>query len=81
MITENSLHMGRLWHHMGSCQPTVGLTILLLYKKPILQLVDNCTYGNIAFPCEKTSMLRSGRKRIYLVAFPDHSEDYNLVEF
>ena len=25
-----------------------------LHKKPILQLVDNCTYGTIAFPCIKS---------------------------
>ena len=27
----NSLYMGRLWYHMCSCQPTVGLTVLSLY--------------------------------------------------
>ena len=26
----NSLYMERLWYHMCSCQPTVGLTILSL---------------------------------------------------
>ena len=25
--------------------------LFLLYYKPILQLVDDCTYGTIAFPC------------------------------
>ena len=28
-----------------------------LYLKPILQLVDNCTYGTIAFPCIKSSLI------------------------
>ena len=28
----NSFYTGRLWHHMCSCQPTVGLTVLSLYK-------------------------------------------------
>ena len=27
-----------------------------LYQEPILQLVDNCTYGTIAFPCIKSSL-------------------------
>ena len=28
-----------------------------MYQKPILQLVDNCTYGIIALPCVKSSLL------------------------
>ena len=29
-----------------------------LYQKPILQLVDNCTYGTIAFQCIKSSLVQ-----------------------
>ena len=30
--------------------------LLSFYRKPILQLVDNCTYGTIAFLCIKSSL-------------------------
>ena len=30
--------------------------LLILYQKPILQLVDNCTFGTIAFPCSLVKM-------------------------
>ena len=31
--------------------------LLFIYQKPILQLVDNYTYGTIAFPCIKSSLV------------------------
>ena len=36
------------------------ITVQILFSfnyKPILQLVDNCTYGTIAFPCIKSSLI------------------------
>ena len=37
---------------------TTVQNLFSLYQKPILQLVDNCTYGTIAFPCIKSFLLR-----------------------
>ena len=31
--------------------------LLSLYQKPILQLVDNYTYGTLSFPCIKSTLV------------------------
>ena len=37
----------------------ITVLVLFSFKKPILQLVDNATYGTIAFPCVKSSLVRA----------------------
>ena len=33
--------------------------LFLMYQKAILQLVENCKYGTIAFPCIKSSLVKA----------------------
>ena len=42
--------------------------IISFHQKPILQLVDSCTYGTIAFPCIKISLLGLGWSHIFGMA-------------
>ena len=65
----NFLYTERLWYHMCSCQPTLGLRTLSLYKfcfhctkSPFYSWL---TYGTIAFPCVKSSLYETTFLSIY----------------
>ena len=65
--------MGKLWYRMCSCQPTLEKAFgymknkITVIKSSCPQLVDNCTYGTIAFPCIKNSLDEGQKNKAQVV--------------